>query len=584
VATINELLLLPPLAIARLGGSDTPLEAFDWVLDRNPHAAHRTTIRPAVTLEVAEDGSARPYLPSVIRFRDAGRLRPVAPFFELWARVQRDRSLRRAQDPSDAGVGAQGLAPEPVTLALLDELQVSLESIKYTLTVGNRKAERRTQSTACAFFARVSAGGGDFRRKPLLASSPHKPHQEPLVFEEGPVPLGFFQVIRPARATSMGVDLSAIRVRFTPARGEVYGPPDAVTAMASAVPPGFPTARLAGRLHEIVKPENRILNPNTPWSTYYWDAKGQMDPQPSDSYDGAHEGELVSWGVVDDTCDGLIQAELVVDGERHTASARVLAAVPDYAPDRRHIFSFAEDLADRDLPPRPVSEGTLPAVEDEIADLFTRVFEYVSQCNLDSVREFTIEDNASAPQQINVEGLPQIDSRTMTAGEPTMADGESYARTVKEAAAVEGDGAVTHGVPHDWLPYARVARAVHAKLTDIDVLLYFLRENAGRVRQLVRPPFGRFWQLEEQPQVRPAAAFRDPRVVRDTLQDMRMPPYVRDSDENPLSLSWRQYRELMDLVTYLERTPAHELPGPLQRRVRAMAAKIRFSERKVPHG
>ncbi len=38
---------------------------------------------------------------------------------------------------------------------------------------------------------------------------------------------------------------------------------------------------------------------------------------------------------------------------------------------------------------------------------------------------------------------------------------------------------------------------------------------------------------------------------------MRMPPYMRDSDENPLSLSWLQYDTLMRLVDLLSPPPAH---------------------------
>ncbi len=33
MARLLEIFLCPPLAIARLGGSDNPLEAFDWMQD-----------------------------------------------------------------------------------------------------------------------------------------------------------------------------------------------------------------------------------------------------------------------------------------------------------------------------------------------------------------------------------------------------------------------------------------------------------------------------------------------------------------------------------------------------------------------
>ena len=52
----------------------------------------------------------------------------------------------------------------------------------------------------------------------------------------------------------MNVDLAVLRVRFTPARGEVYGPPTAIAGPASPLPPGvsLPPVTLGGRLHEIV--------------------------------------------------------------------------------------------------------------------------------------------------------------------------------------------------------------------------------------------------------------------------------------------------------------------------------------------
>src|SRR5689334_14938040 len=76
------------MAIGRLGGSDTPLESFTWQEDPSLHGAAKTTIEPAISLEIQPDGSVRPYLPSIIHFKDQNLFRPVAPFFELWARVQ----------------------------------------------------------------------------------------------------------------------------------------------------------------------------------------------------------------------------------------------------------------------------------------------------------------------------------------------------------------------------------------------------------------------------------------------------------------------------------------------------------------
>ena len=59
------------------------------------------------------------------------------------------------------------------------------------------------------------------------------------------------------------------------------------------------------------------------------DDKDQQDPLPSDSYDGANVGDNLSWGVVDDSCDGIIEAQVAIGGVRYVAMARVLSSCPD---------------------------------------------------------------------------------------------------------------------------------------------------------------------------------------------------------------------------------------------------------------
>jgi hypothetical protein len=280
---IVEIFFLPPLAIGRLGSGDTPLESFAWATDPTLHGGGRTVIVPTVTLEVQGDGSLRTYIPTTIRFRDGEKLRPVAPFFELWARVE-----SAGTEPRDV----------PLTLELLAANGATLDHLQYTATVANKKAQRRTGSAGCSYIARADVAGADHASRPLQAYSPHDPDEQPLVYFDRPISLGHFQVMRPTRQVENGVDLSIVRVRFTPASGQVYGPPTAIAAASSVLQPGeqFPPKTEQGRLHEIVPVQNRILNPNTPWSTYVMDATGQSDPQPSDSYDGADIGNGISWG------------------------------------------------------------------------------------------------------------------------------------------------------------------------------------------------------------------------------------------------------------------------------------------------
>jgi hypothetical protein len=542
---IKEIYFLPPLAIARLGGSDTPLDCFVWNTDQSMHGGNRTVIEPAVSLRVMANGSVRPFVPKVIQFRDGELLRPVAPFFELWAKLE-DGSCR------------------PLTEGLMQHVDpsASLQSVEYRITVANRKAQRRTGSAACAYIAREVVPGDDHERKRLLAYSPHAPGEEPLVSAENKIPLGHFQVIRPINRQAMGVDLSALRVRFTPATGQVYGPPTAITGPASPLPPGQALDRvtLGGRLYEIVKPENRILSPNTKWSKYIMDDKGQEDPQPSDSYDGANVGKNRSWGVVDDTCDGIIEAQVAIGGVRYVATARVLSSCPDFAPDRRPLNSFADDLADRDK--GPVEMGTDQEKEqalEEIADLFQRAFETASLINLDANRYRGLKENLGYVKATAYPKRPHIDFRSMTAKDGDYAD---------ITGAFFPDSIETSESPQN-LQFADLADFRHEQLSDIETLLDLFQDRAKskHLKELIRPPFGRFKQLPRRAGA-PSSKFRDPRVERDWLHDMRMPPYMRDSDANPLSITRRQYDLLMELLNKARqlKSPVERLIGQLKQR------------------
>jgi hypothetical protein len=553
--TALEVYFRPPMAIARLGGSDTPLESFIWSEDPTIPGAAKTVIEPAVTLEIEPDGSIRPYIPGTIRFRDKDHFRPVAPFFELWLRYE-----------SDNGV----FHDEPLTRDVLREAGATTEAISYVVTAVNRKAARRSGETANGFQARIQVAGNNYRRHPLLASSLRQPGKEPLVLEDRPIPLGTFQVIRPTGGREMGVDLGALRVRFTPAKGEVYGPPSAQSAPAPDT----------GLVHMIVKPENRILNQKASWLHYNADYTKFDNPEPSDTFDGADVDpnnflNNVAWGVVDDTCDVLIVATLVIAGVRLLASARAFVGPPDFAPDRRPFVSLVDDLADRDLgAPAPVTSTNVEMAELEIADLFQRVSETVSLADLDALRRNAIADNAANGFDTFTQP-PRTDNQTMTAADAPYADLTPQL--------------VQPPTPQAPLPYTDAAQVAHLRLAELDDLLEFLRFNGDRVRQMLRPPYGYFRELSENPasDAKPDPGHRDPRINRDRAHDMRMPPYMRDADASALSVTHRQYLQLMALLDFLGEPPAAPsarvlpqgsraaLPGrelPIRQRVRDFIA------------
>jgi hypothetical protein len=564
---IQEVFFLPPLAIARVGASETPMDSFVWDSDSTVHGANRTVIQPAVSLNVLPDGSLSPYWPRQLQFRDGPLLRPVAPFFELWITLQSagapDRPLTR-----------------PLTSALLRELGATLDNVEYTITVANRKAQRRTGSAACAYIARATVGASDHARKQLPAFSPHTSGKEPLVFQKHPIPLGYFQALKPIERRAMGVDLDVLRVRFTPATGQVYGPPDASAGPASPLPQGVALApvTLGGRLHEIVPKENRILNPNTPWSRYIMDKRGD-DPQPSDSYDGANVGDNRSWGVVDDTCDGIIEAHVIIGSKRCTATTRVFSSNPDYAPDRRPFYSVADDLADRDPPPVEIGEAPLEEEKDEteleIGDLFDRAFETASLFNLDALRHRAILENLGNERPSPKAKPPKLDEGSMTDADTTNKSGlPLYADLTADLFPFSREKSKESRPRGHQLRYAKAAEFAHAKLCDLETLLEFLRTKPERVKALIRPPYARFSQLPRKKRAKPAPNFRDPRLERDLSHDMRMPPYMRDSDNSPLSVTNRQYEALMTFIeVLLKRPPRGGRPdSPIARRIEDVGA------------
>ena len=544
-----EIFFLPPMAVARVGGSDTPVEAYEWADARSAHGGTQTVVRPALTFEVLADGSIRPYLPDAIHFRDdQGRIRPVAPFFELWGRFQ------------SAADGCEYEAA--LTSSTMSGLGINRQDLRIHITATNQKAARRAQSPACGFTARTVIAGDDYLPHHLQASSRHTPGEIPLVLPDAPIHVGSIQVIRPVegvqRFGETAIDLSTVRIRFMPPRGRVYGPPTATTGPASPVPPGVWDSPQSdyGDVFMIVDPDNRILSDKTAYSNdYAWGTGRYEDPQPQDGYDGADVGTFRAWGTVDDTTDALLEADLNWHGQRFHAAARVFTGPPDFSPDRRPFFSIADDLADRDLPAPTVSSQTEAETIAEIVDLFRRAFEAVSQMSLDGIRFRALFEN-----RMTLAGggppptphLPAVDGRSMTAEDAPFVD-VSPALVAPQPASINANS-----VANDRLPYSSAARFLHAQLMDETVLVDFLKRRPDHVRRLIRPPMGSFEQLPVQPASEPNPHFRDPRLERDMMHDMRMPPYMRDANYAPLSLSRRQYRTLMSLLDRLEAVQARE--------------------------
>lgn len=523
--TIQRIFIDPPIAVGRLGGSTTPQNAYKWVESANPRSNADTTIEPDWSLVVQSDGTVEPVLPSSLAFRDGPLIRPVCPFFELWA-----------------SVGEPGSAPAtweevPVTPGLLTKHGIALNSLVIKVDAKNFKVSRRMQNPELQYgtFPPVEIRGDNHSSVPLLAvSPPGVPAARRLIPANTNIPLGSVQVLKsrpqPSPDRDNGwtelvdgapaVSVEVIRFRFTPARGEFYGPADAAKLQ--------PVSR--GVLFAPVEPSRAFLNPGAGWQGFNAVVASTLDA-PADTYDGADVGRNHSLGVVDDTCELRIDISLPLPAPVNqvlTASASVFVAPPDFAPDRRPFLSLADELNDRAADgvsrTRSMSENDREAW---IEDLFQRIYETLSLLNLDLWRRekaITLRGSRLSASAIGSDET----------SEPSKAMG---GRDVLRNQSIPYPGAGRD----IKLPLTDYAHMRHRDLSDLDFLRNFVSQNPGRLATLVRRSFE-------------AESGEVSGEIGTTT--MRMPPFMRNSNAGPLTLAAWQYDLLMAWVNEVETQPA----------------------------
>jgi hypothetical protein len=492
--TIRRLFFTPPVAIARLGASTTPMEAFDWVVG-DPHTIAETRVRPTWTLDVDAQGAVIPRMPDKLTVRDGPLQRPVAPFLELWAMV-------------GDGPPSQW-RPRPVTPELLAANNTGEAQLSFRVSALNRKASRRTGNAALRFgtFPPVDVRADDHRRVELRGESP--PDAARRMIPAGRfIPLGQVQVLRSrAQPTnqpwSRVVRVDVVRLRVTPGRGRVFGPPAAVTARPPAV-----------------TSDRAFLDPDAGW---FGAARGNR-VVPADTVDERAAGG--SLGVVDDTCDVTVDARLAVGTSTLRAHANVSVGPPHFAPDRRPFLSLADELNDRQHDPARDASMSAAARSAWVEDLFERIYETVALFDVDFWRSARARELAANELRPMIPGDGVPDPTRAMGGRDRLRDPEI---------AVPGRSDI------EPLPLSARARERHRTLSDLSELVPWLLSHPGRLQQLVRPPF--------------ASSARD--NANET--SMQMPPFMRHSNALPLTLATWQYDLLMEWATALA-TPA--APGP----------------------
>jgi hypothetical protein len=355
--TITELRILPPFAIGRLGASDTPLENYDLEIDDNDALGFRR-IRGADTLRVdRKTGVIKEcYTPKRVRFRDGGAIRPVAPFLEVFARTAEDTL-------------------EPLTLKLLNKHKLTPGSVKWRVEVGNLKIFRRTGIKADRIEARAEFS--DHRARALEGHCANFFHKKVL-------PLGSVRYIKPTPA------FPEIRLRFTPACGWVYG--------------SSTKRKQVNKFNKVVEVDDKII---TPERILYDPSKGTWrgfddgkTPAPQRTVPGAiyagysdpDSGDQISWGYLDDECDGIVTVTLKIGDKTLSAFARIAAGPPTFAPDSVPIRTVADEL---DQVLHGFANAT-PFTLAEAEEIVRRAVESVRLMNTAAMNGNTIEGRTNA--------------------------------------------------------------------------------------------------------------------------------------------------------------------------------------------
>lgn len=338
VTDIKEIRLLPPLAIGRFGSSAEPMHNYDAIVTS---ATGYRDLRPAETLmlnPVTGEIVAK-LTPPAVRFKDAaGRVKPVSPFLEVWARFDDEIELR------------------PLTLAELEELQRSPSHISWDVTVANLKVLRRTGDPSDRVEASLTGVTSHERRSLKGDCRNFNPDQF--------ISFGAVQYIKPTTA------FPEIRLRFTPPAGVVYGHTvDAVIPPQNAV---YSRTRGTWDTHRDSLTPTNSPDPRAHKSTMPPTIYARPQPPLDDNDD-------TNLGYLDDACDGIVTVTLSLkDGRRLSSFARVSAGPPDYAPDSYPVRSMQDELEQMVFGP---TAQTVNA--HEVLDIVRRAFETMRLMNTD---------------------------------------------------------------------------------------------------------------------------------------------------------------------------------------------------------
>jgi len=397
---IRELRILPPFAIGRLGSAKEPMD--NYTIEDNPKEplGYRKIV-PAKTLKVRESTGeiAGAAIPKSITFKTGGRIRPVAPFLEVFAVVEK------------LGAGKKVFEElVPLDAALLRKVGVSQSKVEWKVSVANLKVMRRTGDPDDG----VTANTGWFSdndRHVLLGSCKN-------FVRGGRINFGHVRFIKPNKK------FGEIRLRFTPAHGLIYGPHRKIDPTTGKSDPAIDPKRAIYNASKswvgFGKDPEKVANQTVPPSLY------AIEP-PAPSW--LNNNIAVSRGYLDDACDGFVEVRLTLPtGKKLTAKARICAAPPAVIPDSLFIRSLADDLEQVIFGPQ-VPKEPYEMTRKRALDIVRRAYETVRFMNV------------AVMNGNNFKGRPALSLDSMP--EEEAADTERAIRPVMAAGSVDTLGIMT---------------------------------------------------------------------------------------------------------------------------------------------
>ncbi|GLR83339.1 hypothetical protein [Bradyrhizobium iriomotense] len=314
--TITRIAILPPLAFARFGSHPEPVDSYTLEspkADDDPLGYRR--IVPEPTFQVSADGEITgEKTPETIIFKQDGKVRPVAPFFELWGELDDGRFVH------------------------LDQDMLRKAKLEWRIEVENRKVFRRTNNELDKVKAETK-WFSDHAVQKLEGTCKN-------FVADASIDFGEVRYIKPNKK------YPHIRLRFTPAAGRIYGPEQPPDHQLDET---FLAARVYKYSGEDAKPKSKAKDEFKSW--VLWEHEGgeakehDIDTVPPDLFaiippapPWLKQKKAQSRGYFDDACDGFVRAKLTISGKTLRAKARIGVAPPHYAPDTLFVRNLLDDL------------------------------------------------------------------------------------------------------------------------------------------------------------------------------------------------------------------------------------------------